>query len=85
MKRLLVALLLAARSSLFAGADFAQAKPEDAIKYRKSVCAVVGWNSRPIAAMVKGDRPYDAADFARSAEIFGYMSKLPLEGFIPGS
>jgi cytochrome c556 len=38
-----------------------------------------------MAAMVKGERPYDAAAFAHSAEIIAYMSKLPLEGFIPGS
>jgi cytochrome c556 len=85
MKRLLVALLLGACGALFAGAVFAQAKPEDAIKYRKGVYAVMGWNFRPMAAMVKGDLPYDAAAFARNAEIVAYMSKLPLEGFVPGS
>ena len=85
MKRLLVALLLTACSSLFTGSAFAQAKPEDAIKYRKGVYAVIGWNFGPMAAMAKGDRPYDAAAFARHAEIVAYMSKLPLEGFVPGS
>ena len=85
MKRLLAALLLVACGSLFAGAAFAQAKPEDAIKYRQGVYRVIGWNFGPMAAMVKGDRPYDAAAFARNAEIVAYMSKLPLEGFIPGS
>ena len=34
MKRLLLASLLVACSSLFAGSACAQAKPEDAIKYR---------------------------------------------------
>ncbi len=38
-----------------------------------------------MAAMAKGERPYDAAAFARHAEIVAFMSKLPLEGFIPGS
>ena len=85
MKRLLVALLLTACSSLIAGSAFAQVKPEDAIKYRKGVYAVMGWNFGPMAAMAKGDRPYDAAAFARHAEILAFMSKLPLEGFVPGS
>jgi cytochrome c556 len=85
MKRLLVALLLIACSSLFAASTFAQVKPEDAIKYRKGVYTVMGWNFGPMAAMAKGDRPYDAAAFARHAEIVAFMSKLPLEGFVPGS
>lgn len=84
MKRLIVAMLLAACGSLFVGSAFAQ-KPEDAIKYRRGVFAVIGWNFGPMAAMVKGDRPYDAAAFARHAEIVAFMSKLPLQGFVPGS
>ena len=35
--------------------------------------------------MAKGKKPYDAAVFARNAEIVAFMSKLPLEGFTPGS
>lgn len=85
MNRLIAALLLFSCSSLFATSAFAQAKPEDAIKYRRGVYAVMGWNFGPMAAMAKGDRPYDAAAFARHADIVAYMSKLPLEGFVEGS
>ena len=85
MKRLLAVLVLFACSPLLCSSAFAQAKPEDAIKYRRGVYAVIGWNFGPMAAMAKGDRPYDAADFARRAEIVAYMSKLPLEGFVEGS
>jgi cytochrome c556 len=60
-------------------------KPEHAIKYRRGVFAVMGWNFGSMAAMVKGKKPYDAAVFARNAEIVAFMSKLPLEGFTPGS
>jgi len=56
MKRLLAALLLTACSSLFTGAAFAQAKPEDAIKYRQGVYRVIGWNFGPMAAMAKTNR-----------------------------
>lgn len=85
MKRLVSALVFAACFASISGTAFAQAKPEEAIKYRKGVYTVIGWNFRPMAGMVKGDIPYDAAAFARNAEIVAYMSKLPLEGFVPGS
>lgn len=60
-------------------------KPEDAIKYRQGVFRVIGWNFGSMAAMAKGKKPYDAQVFARNAEIVAFMSKLPLEGFTPGS
>ncbi|MSQ59182.1 MAG: cytochrome c [Betaproteobacteria bacterium] len=64
---------------------FAQAKPEDAIKYRKSVYAIMGWNFGPLAAMAKGDKPYDKDEAIRRAANIAFVSRLPLEGFIPGS
>jgi len=85
MKHISAALLFAVFGVMFAGSVFGQAKPEDAIKFRRGVMAVIGWNFGPMAAMAKGDRPYDAAAFARNAEIAAFMSKLPLEGFTPGS
>lgn len=60
-------------------------KPEDAIKYRQGVFRVIGWNFGSMAAMAKGKKPYNAEEFARNAEIVAFMSKLPLEGFTPGS
>lgn len=84
MKRVAALLLFVAGSIVFTNAAFAQ-KPEDAIKYRQGVYRVIGWNFGPMAAMAKGERPYDAAAFARHAEIVAFMSKLPLEGFVPGS
>jgi cytochrome c556 len=84
MKRLAAVLLFAVCATVIANSAFAQ-KPEDAIKYRKGVYSVIGWNFGPMAAMAKGERPYDAVAFARHAEIVAFMSKLPLEGFVPGS
>ena len=60
-------------------------KPEQAIKYRRGVFAVIGWNFGNMAAMAKDKKPYNADEFARNAEIVAFMSKLPLEGFTPGS
>ena len=77
-------LLLAVLFAFSAQSAMAQ-KPEDAIKYRQGVFRVIGWNFGSMAAMAKGKKPYDAAVFARNAEIVAFMSKLPLEGFTPGS
>lgn len=83
MKRFVQMLLLA---SFALSAQFAIAqKPEDAIKYRQGVFAVIGWNFGSMAAMVKGEKEWNQETFARNAEIVAYMSKLPAEGFIPGS
>lgn len=77
-------LILAAFLATSAQTAMAQ-KPEDAIKYRQSVFTVIGWNFGSMAAMAKGKKPYNAEEFARNAEIVAFMSKLPLEGFTPGS
>ena len=63
----------------------AQTKPEDIIKYRQSVYKVMGWNFSPMAAMVKGEKPYDKEAFARNATIVSQMSPLAMEGFAAGS
>jgi cytochrome c556 len=76
--------LLAVLFALTAQYAVAQ-KPEDSIKYRRGVYAVIGWNFGSMAAMTQGKKPYDASVFARQAEIVAFMSKLPLEGFTPGS
>lgn len=71
--------------ALMAGSAAAQAKPEDVIKYRQSVYKVMGWNFAPMAAMVKGEKPYDKEAFARHAMIVNQMSPLAVEGFAAGS
>ncbi len=62
------------------------AKPEDGIKYRRGVMAAQGWNMGNLAAMVKGERPYDKAEFAQRAANLAALSKMAPEGFmVPGS
>lgn len=69
----------------FSAATFA-AKPEDAIKYRQAVMAAQGWNMNAMGAMVKGDKPYDKAAFAKRAENLAALNKMVYEGFtIEGS
>jgi cytochrome c556 len=57
------------------------AKPEDAIKYRRGVMAAQAWNVGPMAAMVKGEKPYDKAEFAQRATNLAALSKMAMEGF----
>lgn len=83
MKRVLY--LLFAIVVVMSGQYAMAQKAEDAIKYRQGVFRVIGWNFGSMAAMAKDKKPYDAEEFARNAEIVAFMSKLPLEGFTPGS
>jgi len=66
-------------------AQFANSKPEDAIKYRQSALFVMGQHFGRIGAMVNGRIPFDAKGAAESAEIVATMSALPWSGFIPGT
>lgn len=63
----------------------AQTKPEDSIKYRRSAMFLVGSNFGPLAAMAQGKRPYDKETAIKHASIVAFVSKLPIEGFVPGT
>jgi cytochrome c556 len=68
-------------TSLAANAQDADPKKE-AVKYRQSVMTIVGWNFKPMGAMVKGDRPFDARAFAAHAKDLTAVSSVNiLAGF----
>ena len=69
--------------ALPAAAQFA--KPEDAIKYRKSVMTIQAAHFGRVAAMANGRVPFDAKVIADNAEIVATMSKLPFVAFIEGT
>jgi len=77
------AALLGAATALPAAAQFA--KPEDAIKYRKSGMFMMGQHFARVAAMANGRIPFDAKAAAENAEVATAMSKLPYAGFIEGT
>jgi cytochrome c556 len=84
MQRLLIAATLAGLfTALPAAAQFA--KPEDAVKYRKSAFTVMGTHFGRIGAMVQGRVPYDAAAITANADIVVHMSTLPYAGFPEGT
>jgi cytochrome c556 len=63
----------------------AQMKPDDVIEYRRSAMTMVGWNFKPMSAMVKGKIPFDAKEFAKHAERIALLTPQILEGFAKGS
>ncbi|MCF8210646.1 MAG: cytochrome c [Rhodoferax sp.] len=79
----LVLALAAIATSVPATAQFA--KPEDAIKYRKSALFVMQQNFGRVAAMAQGKAPFDAKIAAESAATAEFMIKLPWAGFGDGT
>lgn len=74
-----------ALAAAFATTAFAQAQPDRAIKYRQGAFQVLGWNMGPMAAMVKGERPYDKDEFLKRAMNVDHGALAPFEGFGPGT
>ena len=83
--------VVAAAACMAAGALIATpaaaqfAKAEDAVKYRQSALTVMSNHMGRLAAMAKGDKPFDAAAAKSSAQLISTMSALPWEAFVPGS
>jgi cytochrome c556 len=61
------------------------AKPEDAVKYRQSAFTLMGAHMGRLAAVVKGEVPYNKEDVARNAAIISTLSSLPWQAFGPGT
>ncbi len=72
---------------LLAGAATAQfAKPEDAIKYRKSVMSTISKHFKSMGAAVQGKAAYDQKIFAANAEVVKTQATLPWNAFLePGT
>ncbi len=71
--------------SLAAPASAQFAKPEDAVKYRKSVMFVMQQNFARVGAMAAGKAPFNAKVAADSAAVAEFMSKLPWAAFGEGT
>lgn len=70
----------------YASVAQAEMSREDyAIKFRRGGYTVLGWYYGPLYRMAKGEMPYDKALFLRNADYLAVLSKLPKDGFIPGS
>ena len=79
------AFVVAVVSTVITGVALAQfAKPESAIKYRQSALSVMGTHFARIAAVAKGEVPYNKDDVMKNAAIVNTMASLPWQAFGPG-
>jgi len=78
-------LLSALAVAAVAQSAFAQAKPEDAIKYRQAAFIVMAKHFGSLGAMANGKAPYDAAVAAADADVLAAVSHLPFTAFGPGT
>jgi cytochrome c556 len=69
------------------GAAYAQfAKPEEAIKYRKSVMFLIVQHFKRMGAVVQGKAAYDKDAFSVNADVIAMLATLPWEAAMePGS
>lgn len=56
-----------------------------AVAYRQGVFMAVGWHFKPLVAMAKGEKDYDAKVAAMRAEAVAALAKIALEGFVEGT
>lgn len=84
--RISIKVLIPALALALAAPAMAQfAKPEDAIKYRQSAFALMGAHMGRLAAVVKGEVPYNKEDVVRNAAIISTLSSMPWQAFGPGT
>ena len=78
-KPLMIFVCLVVVAAALGGANAQFAKPEDAIKYRKSVMFLVAQHFGRMGAMVKEQVPYNQQDFAHNALVVETLARLPWE------
>ena len=84
--RIALGTLISAISLSIASPAFAQfAKPEDAVKYRQSTFALMGAHMGRLAAVVKGETPYNKDNVVRNAAIISMLSGMPWQAFGAGT
>ncbi len=83
LKVMICSVVLVAMGSLvYAGFT----RSEDAIRYRKAVMTVIGQHFGRLAAVVKGQTPYDKKDVEHDAMVIRTMAELPWDAVLfPGS
>jgi cytochrome c556 len=87
MKKILLILICFVFIAVALSGAYAQfAKPEYAIKYRKSVMFLIAQHFGRMGAVVKGEVPYDQQAFTQNAMVVESLSRLPWEAFtVPGT
>ncbi len=84
MKKFTKVALVAAAIAV-AGVAIAQPKPENFVKQRQSALALIGWYFGPLGAVAKGEKPFNKDEAVRATTNLVALSKMPWEGFVPGT
>ena len=80
--RLAAVLVTTIPMTLWAHEGHTDDQVERAVEYRQAIMNVIGWNFKHMAAMVKGEVPFDQAAFsAHAAELQQAASMNLLSGF----
>jgi cytochrome c556 len=85
MKKMLLTLIAVSSAALSFSAAAQFAKPEDAVKYRKSSLFVMNTHFVRLGAMAQGKVAFDANAAAANADIVASMAKLPWTAFGEGT
>ena len=86
MKKKHIALASVATLALCAATTvFAQAKPEEEIRYRQSVMNVIGRAFGPMVNMAQNKIPYNKDVVAKNTQVIDTLVTLPWNAFGPGT
>ncbi len=85
MRPAIVLTLLAALAVAPLQAQAPVREADEVIRYRQSLYATIGWNFGPIAAMLKGERAWNAAELKRRSIAVAFAAVQLDEAFAPGS
>ena len=85
MQKAIIAALAVITAGTLTVAAAQDMKPDRAIHYRQGALTTMAWHFGVLAAMAKGDRPYDKDEAVRRANNVAALSRLPWEGFAPGT
>ena len=85
MKKTMIAAAVLIALGAVAGGVLAQAKPEVLVKQRQAVMTLQGKYFGPMAAMAQGKAPYDVKIVQRNAGFLDNLSRMPWDGFDPGT
>lgn len=85
MKKIITGSVLVAIGLSMASIAQAQVKPEILVKQRQAAMTLQGKYFGPLGGMAQGKVPYDANVVARNAGYLEALSKMPWDGFAPGT
>ena len=76
---------IAAAAIAVATSALAQPKPENFVKHRQSAFALMGWYYGPMAAVAKGEKPFNKDEATKASMLVATMAKLPFDSFPVGT